>query len=145
MALIPTLSLFGVEGKKFGEAPADTAKWIRLAVGQLNAYNRAHGQILFGTDVGYTDLFPTNEEFRLLQEAGMDFPAILASLTTEPAKRFRFSRRGKVEPGFDGDLVVLSGDPAHSISAFSRVRYTIRAGHLIFDSMHPSTADAGTR
>ena len=32
----------------------------------------------------------------------------------------------------DADLTVLKGDPASDVTAFSRVRYTIRAGKIIF-------------
>jgi imidazolonepropionase-like amidohydrolase len=31
------------------------------------------------------------------------------------------------------DLVVLDGDPAADIAAFSRVHYTIRSGRLIYE------------
>jgi imidazolonepropionase-like amidohydrolase len=32
----------------------------------------------------------------------------------------------------DADLVVLSADPAQNTAAFSKVRYTIRGGHVIY-------------
>jgi imidazolonepropionase-like amidohydrolase len=32
----------------------------------------------------------------------------------------------------DGDLTVFNGDPGSDIGAFSRVRYTIRRGKVIF-------------
>jgi len=34
----------------------------------------------------------------------------------------------------DADLVVLSADPARDISALSKVRYTIRAGKIIYQA-----------
>jgi len=32
----------------------------------------------------------------------------------------------------DADLVVLSADPARDVTAFSKVRYTLRAGKVIY-------------
>ena len=101
--------------------------------GKVRDYAAAGGQILFGTDVGYTDAYDTEEEYRLMSRAGMGFHEILASLTTNPARRFGDSgRRGEVVPGEEADLVVLAADPASDITAFSRVRFTIRAGKVIY-------------
>jgi imidazolonepropionase-like amidohydrolase len=133
MALIPTLTLFEVEAKKFGESEADEANDMAAAVQQVRAYHAAGGDILFGTDVGYTDAFDTAEEYRQMAKAGLDYRAILASLTTTPARRFGYSkRRGRVAAGMDADLVVLEADPAKDPTAFSRVATTIRAGKVIY-------------
>jgi imidazolonepropionase-like amidohydrolase len=133
MALIPTLTLFDVEAKKYGESPEDTEKWINLAVQQLKTYSDAGGQILFGTDVGYTNHFDTAEEFTLMSRAGMSFQQILASLTTNPAQRFGYSTRsGRIAKGLDADLVVLSADPAQDVTAFSKVAFTLRHGKILF-------------
>jgi imidazolonepropionase-like amidohydrolase len=71
-----------------------------------------------------------------MQRAGMSFPQILASLTTNPARRFGFAdHSGRIAAAMDADLTVFSGDPATDISAFSRVSYTIRAGKLIFQAL----------
>jgi imidazolonepropionase-like amidohydrolase len=100
---------------------------------QLRAYSTAGGQILFGTDVGYIEQFDTSEEFEWMSRAGMSFQQILASLTTNPAQRFGYStRRGRIAEGMDGDLVVLRADPAQDATAFSKVRYTIIGGKIIY-------------
>ena len=105
------------------------------ALPQLQAYSQAGGQILFGTDVGYIDQFDTSEEFLWMSRAGLTFQQILASLTTNPAARFGDStRRGRVASGMDADLVVLSADPALDATAFAKVRYTIRAGKIIYQT-----------
>jgi imidazolonepropionase-like amidohydrolase len=99
----------------------------------LGAFSRAGGQVLFGTDVGYIQQFDTSEEFKWMSRGGMSFQAILASLTTNPAERFGYARHsGRIARGFDADLVVLGADPAKDVSAFSKVRYTIRGGEVIF-------------
>ena len=133
MALIPTLTLFEVEGKKFGETPEDIRAVLNLAGAQLKTYSEAGGQILFGTDVGYTDYFDTSEEFILMARAGLSFRQILESLTTNPAGRFGYSRQsGRIAKGFDADLVVLDGDPVKDVVALAKVHYTIRGGKVIY-------------
>lgn len=133
IALVPTLTLFDVEAKKFGETPQEAATDIATAVGQLKSYYDAGGQILFGTDIGYIDQYDTSEEFTLMSRAGMSFQAILASLTTSPAQRFASaSTSGRITKGYAADLVVLNGDPAGDVTAFSKVKYVVRNGRLIY-------------
>jgi len=133
MALTPTLTLWDFEAQKGNASPADTERFIGQAAEQLGAFYQAGGQVLFGTDVGYTDHFDTSEEFKWMSRAGMSFQGILASLTTNPAQRFGYSTHsGRIAKGFDADLVILSADPAQDTSAFSKVRYTIRGGQVIY-------------
>ena len=131
MALIPTLTLFDVEAKKAKVSAGENEQWIKQAVQELKAYSEAGGEILFGTDVGYTDHFDTAEEFTLMARAGMSFQQILASLTTNPATRFGYANRsGSIAKGMDADLVVLNGDPARGITNFSKVHQVIRGGKV---------------
>ncbi len=102
MALIPTLTLFDVEAKKAKVSAEENEQWIAHAVRQLKAYSDAGGEILFGTDVGYTDHFDTAEEYTLMARAGMSFRQILASLTINPASRFGYSEHsGTIAKGKD--------------------------------------------
>ena len=98
----------------------------------MKTYADAGGDILFGTDVGYIDVFDTTEEYRLMSGAGLSFDQILGSLTTAPSARFGFAKKGKVAAGMDGDLAILFADPAADITAFAKVAYTIRAGEVIY-------------
>jgi imidazolonepropionase-like amidohydrolase len=134
MALIPTLALFEVEAKKSREPEAELKRDLDAGVQQVSAYAKAGGQILFGTDVGYTDAYDTTEEYRQLGRA-LDWRQILKALTTAPAERFGYAaRKGRLAPGTDADLVVLDGDPSKDIIAFAQVRLTVRAGRTIYDS-----------
>ena len=134
MAVTPTMTLLEVEAKKSGESAGDLARAIAMITDEVRDYSNAGGQILFGTDVGYTDAFDTTEEYRLMSHA-LDWRQILTSLTTAPAARFGFSaRKGRIAPGMDADLVVLNADPAQDPTAFARVRDTIRAGRVIWGS-----------
>jgi imidazolonepropionase-like amidohydrolase len=133
IALVPTLTLFEVDGKKFGESAEDIAAELKVACGQLKSYADSGGQVLFGTDVGYTDFFDTAEEYKLMKGAGLSFQQILASLTTSPADRFGYSgRSGRIAPDMAADLVVLDGDPANEITALAKVHYVILNGKMIY-------------
>ena len=132
MALIPTLTLWQVELRKDKAPEAVVQRFVGIAQQQLKAYADAGGQILFGTDVGYTDAFDTSDEYRLMAGAGLDFSQILASLTTAPAARFGFSHKGAVRAGMDGDLTVLAADPAADVAALAQVAFTIRGGEIIY-------------
>jgi imidazolonepropionase-like amidohydrolase len=133
LALIPTLTLFDFEARRSQGIGQQREAWVSRMVAELGSYSRAGGEILFGTDVGYTDHFDTTLEFTLMSRAGMTFRQILASLTTAPAKRFGFSgRSGRIAKGMDADLVILDADPAQEVTAFSKVHYTIRSGNVIY-------------
>lgn len=133
VALIPTLTLWDVEAARGGATPEATQHFISAGVEQLRAFMTAGGRVLFGTDVGYTDHDDTAEELDLMSKAGMTFQDILTSLTTAPAARFgELDHVGRVVPGYDADLVLLQGDPASDAKAFAAVKYTLRAGKIIY-------------
>ncbi|HLX85379.1 MAG TPA: amidohydrolase family protein [Terriglobales bacterium] len=133
MALTPTLTLWDVEARKGNASPDEVEKGMSRAAQQLKAFSQAGGQVLFGTDVGYIEKFDTSEEFAWMSRAGMNFQQILASLTTNPVTRFGYSSHsGRIAKGMDADLVVLEGDPAEDVTAFSKVHQVIRGGQLIY-------------
>jgi imidazolonepropionase-like amidohydrolase len=124
MTIIPTLKLFSRD---------DNIASIR---GLDYQFHQIGGRLVYGTDTGFLTDYDQSEEFRQLTQAGFGFREILAMLTTAPADLFHLSQReGKVMPGMKGDLTILSEDPASgSPEAFTRVRYTIRAGKVIWHS-----------
>ena len=68
-----------------------------------------------------------------MSQAGMNYKQILASLTTNPARKFGDSdRTGRIAKEMKADLVILSADPAHDVTAFSKVRFTIRNGKVLY-------------
>jgi imidazolonepropionase-like amidohydrolase len=131
LALIPTMTLFVFEAGT--SDPSERDRWVEQLVAELRAYSQAGGEILFGTDIGYTDVYDTTLEFRLMSRAGMNYRQILASLTTNPTRRFA-GESGCIERGRTADLTIIDGDPANDLTAFSKVRYTIRAGKVIYRS-----------
>jgi imidazolonepropionase-like amidohydrolase len=135
MAVIPTFKLWSYELAK-QKVPAPVVdRLVDATLAELRSFAEAGGQILFGTDVGYMHEFDPTDEYVLMEKAGLTPAKILASLTTEPAKRWKEDRhRGRVEPGFDADLVVLAGDPFEDVRNFAQVRCVYRAGNLIYAS-----------
>jgi imidazolonepropionase-like amidohydrolase len=133
VALTPTLTLWDVEARKNGTPPDKIEEGMGRAAQQLKAFSQAGGHVLFGTDVGYIEVFDTSEEFKWMTRAGMNFQQILASLTTNPAQRFGYATHsGRIANGMDADLVVLSADPAQDATAFSKVHSTIRGGKVTY-------------
>ena len=127
IALIPTLSLFA-------KAPLGASLAARLAnsgVNQLKAFSDNGGPVLFGTDVGFTEIYDTTLEYELMHRA-LSERQVLASLTTNPSAYFKAAKKGKVEKGFDADFVVLEGDPLADVKNLAKVAYTIRAGRIIY-------------
>jgi imidazolonepropionase-like amidohydrolase len=121
VGLIPTLTLLAGDGR-------------RDMLDQVRDYARLGGQILFGTDVGYLTDYDPVREYQLMESAGLNWRQILASLTTNPANRFKENtRRGRVARGMDADLVVLGADPSRGSQAFVDVRYTIREGRVLYE------------
>jgi imidazolonepropionase-like amidohydrolase len=131
VALVPTLKLWRYESRS--ARLAFSRPFVQAGVEQLRAFHRAGGTVLFGTDVGYVLDYDTAEEFSLMSQAGLGFQDILATLTTNPARRFgREKEAGRIAPGMEADLVVLDGDPARDIEVLARVKYTIRRGGIIY-------------
>jgi imidazolonepropionase-like amidohydrolase len=121
MAMAPTLKLFS--------GASDIARIRDIVV----RFHRIGGQLMFGTDTGFLTDYDVTEEYHQLSLARLTFRDVLAMLTTAPAERFRVAdHKGRIAPGMDGDLTVLSADPAAGdMTAFARVRYAIRGGRII--------------
>jgi imidazolonepropionase-like amidohydrolase len=91
--------------------------------------------VVFGTDTGYLTDYDVGEEFDQLARAGFGWSDTLRMLTENPARLFKDQKnRGRIAPGMMADLTLLEADPATDPSAFSRVRYTIRNGRVVYAS-----------
>jgi imidazolonepropionase-like amidohydrolase len=126
-ALTPTLTLFATTSRD----PALSARLVDHGVNQLRQFAENGGTVLFGTDVGFITHYDTALEYELMHRA-LSERQVLASLTTNPARYFKSARKGKVEQGFDADIVVLDDDPIADVRNLAKVAYTIRAGDVIY-------------
>jgi imidazolonepropionase-like amidohydrolase len=126
MAMVPTLKMFATTVTK-------DPGFLDPIYAVVRQFHADGGQLIFGTDVGYMTDYSTEDEFRALQESGLNASGILRMLTTAPAERFGVSdQKGTIAPGKLADLVVLSADPADDIAAFAKVSATVRSGRLIY-------------
>jgi imidazolonepropionase-like amidohydrolase len=126
-ALIATLTLWTTILKD----PTATAHVVQTGVEQLKTFSGNGGPVLFGTDVGFITVYDTAVEYELMHRA-LSTNEVLASLTTNPAGYFKADKKGRVEAGFDADLVVLDADPAGDVRNLAKVDYTIRGGRIIY-------------
>ncbi len=125
--LVPTLTLWTT----IVSDPTITAQVVQAGVDELKAFSANGGTILFGTDVGFITVYDTSLEVEFMHRA-LSVQEVLASLTTNPAGYFKADNKGRVEKGFDADLVVLEADPAADIRNLAKVAYTIRGGQIIY-------------
>jgi imidazolonepropionase-like amidohydrolase len=131
--LVPSLAMFEHELQREGAPEAVQERFRQAGAQQVGALVDAGGQILFGTDAGYADVYDTGRELQLLAQAGLDWRQILASLTTAPAAFFaQEAERGTVAAGMRADLVVLRSDPAQSVAALADVALVLRDGQVIY-------------
>jgi imidazolonepropionase-like amidohydrolase len=131
--MVPTLKLLRYELAKEQVPPAQAGPVLQDSVREFGRFAAAGGKVLFGTDVDYMEDSDPTEEYELLAQAGLRPMQILASLTTTPAERWNeASRRGRLMPGMDADIVVLDGDPAQSVRHFANVKCALRGGRVIF-------------
>ena len=90
--------------------------------------------MIFGTDVGYMTDYTMEDEFRALEQSGLNAMDILRMLTTAPAERFGVAdRKGTIAVRKLADLVVLSADPASDVTNFAKVQTTLRSGRVIYE------------
>jgi imidazolonepropionase-like amidohydrolase len=129
-ALIPTLSLFTTVVL----IPAVTERMVAATTNQVRQFSENGGAVLFGTDVGFIKLYDTTLEYELMHRV-LSERQVLASLTTNPAQYFKAVKKGRVETGFDADIVVLDGDPSSDVRNLAKVSTTIRAGHVIYQKL----------
>ena len=133
VSVIPTLKLWSYELAKQNVPSEVVDRLVNATLAELRSFVGAGGQVLFGTDVGYMHEFDPTDEYLLMAKAGLTPAQILASLTTAPAQRWKQARRrGRVETGFDADLVVLAGDPFEDVRNFAKVRCVFRGGVQIY-------------
>jgi imidazolonepropionase-like amidohydrolase len=127
MSMMPTL-------KMFATTASTSPKFLLPIYAIVRRFHALGGDLMFGTDVGYMEDYSTGDEFQALAQAGLNYRDTLRMLTVAPAARFGVAaQRGTITPGKIADLVVLDGDPASDLSAFSRVRFTIRTGRVIYE------------
>ena len=106
---------------------------VLATVGALHA---AGVDILAGTDVsmpvphlgGLAHGASVHQELQLLVQAGLSAVEALRAATSVPARRFGLSDRGRIQPGYRADLILIDGDPTTAIGASLSIRAIWRRG-----------------
>jgi imidazolonepropionase-like amidohydrolase len=138
LSVIPTFKLWRYELKKEDVPASVVDSLVDATLRELRSFNGAHGQVLFGTDVGYMHDYDPTDEYVLMAKAGMSQGMILESLTTAPAARWKEEKHhGQIAEGFAADLVMLSADPFDDVKNFANVHCVLRAGSPIYSRAKP--------
>jgi imidazolonepropionase-like amidohydrolase len=126
VVLMPTFQMFA-------RTVTDSPSYLDPIVEAARVFLDAGGRLMFGTDVGYMADPTIDDELGYLERCGLGGTDVLRMLTTTPADVFGV-RSGRVEVGLPADLTVLDGDPTTDLTAYARVRTTIRAGRVIWNA-----------
>ncbi len=119
MTVVPTLSIFGVRGR-------------RRALMNLDAFLSAGGRVVYGTDLGNQGPKPgiDRREIDRMTRAGMEPKAIISSGTVESARWLGLDGKGVIAPGMDADIIGVEGDPLDAAVQLNYVRFVMRAGRI---------------
>jgi len=135
IALIPTLTLWEDD---YGSDTTGMRAFVRAGQEQVRAFVNRGGRILFGTDVGYIPRYDPTREYELMANAGLDFAAILASLTIAPADEFGFSARaGRIARG-----LALGVTGLYSLILSTRALWSLRQRQPGSPTPEPGTGPA---
>ena len=117
MVVVPTLSVFG-------ESEA------RTAIANLASFRAAGGRIVYGTDLGNEGPRPGIDikEVSAMASAGMNGHDIIRAATVDAATWLDLDSTGRIETGYDADLVVVDGDPGATPEALTDVVAVWRRG-----------------
>jgi imidazolonepropionase-like amidohydrolase len=121
----------------FGAAwtPRDFANWARGRARYhrfIRNYARLGGRVLVGTDaLKPCGGFLFHEELRRLQGCGLSSAAVLRAATAAAADTLGRPDLGRIAPGAQADLVLVSGNPLRRLADARAVRAVVVRGRLL--------------
>jgi len=102
----------------------------------LRILNENGVTIIAGTDANIPTVVPAfslHEEFESMNRAGMSPSQILRAATYHPAKWMK-KKRGKIENGFEADLVLLNANPLENIKNTRSIETVIQGDRIFYRS-----------
>jgi imidazolonepropionase-like amidohydrolase len=144
--LVPIALLEAVDaGAQVPQSVVDRTRAIVEVHG--DAVARAVGagvQIAMGTDSGVFPHGRNTDELALMAAAGMTAEQTLVAATASAARLLGTQDRiGRVIPGLQADLTLVSGDPLDFANYGERVRYVVRNGRVARDFSGAMNAGVG--
>ena len=118
----------------FPSRPGSPHKEYAVAPATIQQLRKAGVTVLAGTDApnpGTAHGAAIHREMELLVEAGMTPRQALAAGTSQPARIFALTDRGRIATGLRADLVLVDGDPTTNILATRAITGVWKAGHAI--------------
>ena len=112
-------------------ARGDDAERFAIPLRTIAALRAAGVRVLAGTDApnpGTSHGAAMHRELELLVEAGLTEVEALRAATSEPARAFGLSDRGRIAAGMKADLLLVRGDPAEDIRATRRIEAVWKDG-----------------
>jgi imidazolonepropionase-like amidohydrolase len=100
---------------------------LEIAKENVRRFHEAGVPILTGTD-NPTHGATIHRDLELLVQAGLEPVEALAAATSNPAKAFGFTDRGRIAPGLRADLLLVEGDPTADIKATRKLQRIWKAG-----------------
>jgi hypothetical protein len=113
-------------------APRDFANWARGRARYerfVRDYARLGGRVLVGTDALRPSCgFLFHEELRRLRASGLSSAAVLRAATAAAADTLGRTDLGRIAPGAQADLVLVSGNPLRRLADARAVRAVVVRG-----------------
>ncbi len=136
----------------FRATPFETPEQVRLVQDAIrDNLRRAAGfgvPLALGTDVNNPSVFPgysAHREMALMVEAGLTPSQVLAAATTGGASFLEMdSTLGRIEPGYEADLLILERNPLDSVQNTRTLRVVIHGGRVVEDVVSVAVTSDGT-
>jgi len=122
------------QGSMSRTTPLVHAGQLAVALENLRRLHTAGVAVLAGTDApvpGTAHGVSMHGEMALLVKAGFTPVEALAAATSVPADVFGLGDRGRVKPGYRGDLLLVEGDPTKDVADTLRIDRIWKNGYVV--------------
>jgi imidazolonepropionase-like amidohydrolase len=113
--------------------PEALRRWTQAAMANPGRAWRAGIRLGVGSDSGSrNDAHATAREIELYVASGVPASDAIAAATVNNAEILGVQDRlGRIRPGFDADLIAVSGDPLADISRLHSVSFVMKEGTVV--------------